>query len=64
MNKKEIIIERAPAAISPNSRPSTRYALYLKEPYPARSAFQVAALPLTAKIEVKLSLNSNRTSVC
>ena len=29
------------------------YAQYFKEPYPARSAFQVAALPLGADIEVE-----------
>ena len=29
------------------------YAQYFKEPYPARSAFQVAALPLGAEIEVE-----------
>ena len=29
------------------------YAQYFKEPYPARSAFQVAALPLAAEIEVE-----------
>lgn len=29
------------------------YADYFKEPYPARSAFQVAALPLGAAIEVE-----------
>jgi len=29
------------------------YAQYFKEPYPARSAFQVAALPLGAKVEVE-----------
>lgn len=29
------------------------YAQYFKEPYPARSAFQVAALPLGADVEVE-----------
>lgn len=29
------------------------YALYFKEPFPARSAFQVAALPLGADVEVE-----------
>ncbi len=29
------------------------YAQYFKEPYPARSAFQVAALPLGADLEVE-----------
>ncbi len=29
------------------------YAMYFKEPFPARSAFQVAALPLGAEIEVE-----------
>lgn len=29
------------------------YAHYFKEPYPARSAFQVAALPLGADVEVE-----------
>ncbi|MCK5100830.1 MAG: RidA family protein [Desulfobacteraceae bacterium] len=29
------------------------YAMYFKEPFPARSAFQVAALPLGAQIEVE-----------
>ncbi|SLM32538.1 putative enzyme [Desulfamplus magnetovallimortis] len=29
------------------------YALYFKEPFPARSAFQVAALPLGAALEVE-----------
>ena len=32
---------------------NTVYAQYFKEPYPARSAFQVAALPLGADIEVE-----------
>ncbi len=32
---------------------NTVYAQYFKEPYPARSAFQVAALPLGAEIEVE-----------
>jgi len=32
------------------------YAHYFKEPYPARSAFQVAALPLGAEIEVEAIL--------
>jgi 2-iminobutanoate/2-iminopropanoate deaminase len=29
------------------------YALYFKEPFPARSAFQVAALPLGADVEIE-----------
>ncbi len=29
------------------------YAQYFKEPFPARSAFQVAALPLSADVEVE-----------
>jgi len=32
------------------------YTQYFKEPYPARSAFQVAALPLGAEIEVEAIL--------
>ena len=32
------------------------YAQYFKEPYPARSAFQVAALPLGAQLEVEAVL--------
>lgn len=32
---------------------NTVYAQYFKEPYPARSAFQVAALPLGADLEVE-----------
>lgn len=32
---------------------NTVYAQYFKEPYPARSAFQVAALPLGADVEVE-----------
>ena len=35
------------------SRVNTVYAQYFKEPYPARSAVQVAALPLGAAIEVE-----------
>jgi 2-iminobutanoate/2-iminopropanoate deaminase len=35
------------------SRINTVYAQYFKEPYPARSAVQVAALPLGAAIEVE-----------
>jgi 2-iminobutanoate/2-iminopropanoate deaminase len=34
-------------------RVNTVYAQYFTEPYPARSAFQVAALPLGAAIEVE-----------
>jgi len=30
------------------------YATYFKEPYPARSAYQVAKLPLGAKIEIEV----------
>lgn len=32
---------------------NTIYATYFKEPFPARSAFQVAALPLGADIEIE-----------
>ena len=32
---------------------NTVYAEYLKEPFPARSAFQVAALPLGADLEIE-----------
>ena len=30
------------------------YALYFKEPYPARVAFQVAALPKNALVEIEV----------
>jgi len=32
---------------------NTVYAEYFEEPYPARSAFQVAALPLGADLEIE-----------
>jgi 2-iminobutanoate/2-iminopropanoate deaminase len=32
---------------------NTVYAEYFKEPFPARSAFQVAALPLAANVEIE-----------
>lgn len=35
------------------------YATYFAAPYPARSAFQVAALPLAGKIEVEAIININ-----
>ena len=33
------------------------YAEYFKEPYPARSCFQVAALPMGAKVEIEVICN-------
>ena len=60
--KKAIATQAAPAAIGPYSQAiedfaamNEVYAEFFEAPYPARAAFQVAALPKNAKVEISVT---------